>query len=75
MRRPVLILFPGLVLGTAESAGVISRFRPLLGPGESRGGVATSDFIPTLGNGDPQECTGDVAFPPSCGPREKAKVR
>ena len=31
---------------------------------------ATSDFFPALGVGDPRECRGDVALPPSSGPRE-----
>ena len=31
---------------------------------------ATSDFLPALGIGDPRECRGDIALPPSSGPQE-----
>ena len=39
-----MILSP--VLGIPENAGVMLQFRPLLGRGEGRGDVATSDFVP-----------------------------
>ena len=37
---------PHLALGTPQNAGVALHFRPLLGPREGRGEVATSDFVP-----------------------------
>ena len=41
---------------------------PLLGPREGQREIATSDFVPVLGVGDPRECKGYVAIPPSFGP-------
>ena len=70
MRLSILIFSPRLVLGTPKNAGVTWHFRPLLGPREAKGEVATSDFIPAVGVGDPQECRGYIAIPPSFGPRE-----
>ena len=32
--------------------------------------MATSDFVPALGVGDPRECRGYVAIPPIVGPGE-----
>ena len=46
--QPLWILSP--LLGTPENAGVTYQFRPLVGPREGRGEVATFDFIPS---GDP----------------------
>ena len=59
-----LILSP--LLGTPENAGVMSHFHPLSGPQEGKGEATNSDFVSF--DGDPQECTGYVAFPPTFGP-------
>ena len=64
LRQPILILSP--CLGTPENAGVPYQFRPLLGPREGRVEAANSDFVPLFG--DPQECRGSIAIPPSFGP-------
>ena len=48
--------------------GLRSNFAPLLGHREGKGEAATSDFVPVLGVGDPRECKGRVAIPPTCGP-------
>ena len=48
-----MILSPCVVLGTSENAGVTPQSRPLLGPQEGRGEVATSNFLFVLGIGDP----------------------
>ena len=45
MRYPILILSPFLGMGIPENAGVRYQFRPLLGPREGMGEVATSDFF------------------------------
>ena len=59
------LLFPSPSLVDRENAGVTSHFRPLLGPREGRGEVATSDFVPLCWGtlllllpfvGDPREC-------------------
>ena len=61
VREPLLILSPCLASGTRENARVAWHVRPLLGPRESTGEVASSDFCPALGIGDPREGRGDVA--------------
>ena len=45
VRWPFLILSP-LICGIPENAGVMQHFRPLVGPREGRGEVATFDFVP-----------------------------
>ena len=49
VRRPLLSVSP--LLGIPENAGVMPQFRPLLGPGEGRGGVSPNVIVsPLLGN-------------------------
>ena len=55
VEQPLLIFSPHLALGIPENAGVTSHFRPLLDTRGDRSEVATSDFLPTLGVGDPRE--------------------
>ena len=66
MRQLVLISSLPLVLGTAENVGDAYQFRALLGPREGRDEAAGSDFLSTVGGGDPRECRGCV-IPPSFG--------
>ena len=68
VRWQLLILSPRLALGTPENAGVTWQFRPLLDPREGTCEVATSDFVPALGVGDPRECRCYVAILPCFGP-------
>ena len=60
-----MILSP--LMGTPEDAGVTQHFRPLVGPREGRGEVATFDFVPF--DGDPRERRDEGAtsdFPRGC---------
>ena len=57
---------PRLALRTPKNAGVMYQFHPLLGPREGKGEAANSDFVPLFG--DPRECKGSIAIPPSFGP-------
>ena len=68
MRHPIVIFSPCLALGTPEN-----ELRPLLGPREGRGEASNSDFLCALGVGDPRECRGYVAIPPSFGPLTSAR--
>ena len=45
-------------MGTPENTWVTSHFRPLVGPREGRGEVATFNFVPF--DGDPRERRGYV---------------
>ena len=45
---------PRLALGTPENARDIQLFLPLLGPGEGKGEVPTSDFSSSLALGTPR---------------------
>ena len=54
VRYPILILSPFLGLGIPENAGVRYQFRPLLGPREGMGEVATSDLSLLLGLETPE---------------------
>ena len=63
VRQPLLSVSP--LLGTPENAGVMPQFRPLLGPGEGRGGgVATCDCVPFVGDPRRMEglCSNSVLF-------------
>ena len=62
VREPLVILSPRLALGTRENAGVAYQLRRVLGPREGRGEVASSDFCPAFGVGDPREGRGDVVL-------------
>ena len=64
--QPLLIFVP-LCLAIPKNARVMQHFRPLLGPQEGMRAAANSPFVPLFG--DPGECRGDVAFPPTFGPR------
>ena len=68
VRLPLLIFSSCLALGTPENARVTLQSCPLLGPKAGRGEIGTSDFLPVLGVGDPQECMGYIAIPPPFGP-------
>ena len=48
LRLLLLILSP--LLGTPKNVGVTQHFRPLLGPREGKVKVATSDFVPFVGD-------------------------
>ena len=61
VREPFVILSPRLASGTRENARVAWHVRPLLGPRESTSEVASSDFCPAFGVGDPREGRCDVA--------------
>ena len=64
MMQPVLNLSP--FLGTPKNEGVTSHFRPILGPRDGKGEVASFVFVTFLG--DPPERKGCIAIPPTFGP-------
>ena len=67
VRQPLLIFSPRLALQTPENVAVTYQFRRLLGAQEGGGEVGTSDFLPTLGVGDPRQFSGYIAIPPLFG--------
>ena len=60
MRYPILIFL--LFWGTPENAGVMLRFRPLMGLREGKSEVTHPNLVPFVG--DPRECGGYVAIQP-----------
>ena len=59
------VALPPTCARTPENARVTYHLHPLLGPREGKGEAANFEFFPFLG--DPRECTGYIALPPSCG--------
>ena len=65
-----MMFSPRLALGTPENARDIQLFLPLLGPGEGKGEVPTSDFLLELGVGDPKNAGVTYQFRSLFVPRE-----